>query len=82
MKDILDVIDFYLAVNRSQIKEDSKIEDLVFDSLDFLGAVIEIEGAYAVELEDEEFESIKTVKELFDFLILKGVDKRYLKLDE
>jgi len=64
-----------LDVTREQcLLEASFIDDLGADSLDIVELLMEMEGAFGVEIADEELEKIRTIKDVIDFLKLKGIN--------
>jgi acyl carrier protein len=64
-----------LDVTREQcVLEASFIDDLGADSLDIVELLMEMEEAFGVEIADEELEKIRTIKDVIDFLKLKGIN--------
>jgi acyl carrier protein len=64
-----------LDVTREQcLLEASFIDDLGADSLDIVELLMEMEEAFGVEIADEELEKIRTIKDVIDFLQLKGIN--------
>jgi acyl carrier protein len=64
-----------LDVTREQcLMEASFIDDLGADSLDIVELLMEMEEAFGVEIADEELEKIRTIKDVIDFLKLKGIN--------
>ena len=56
-------------VNPSDIKEESRfIEDLGFNSYDFMSMVGEIEEKFDVEVEEREVVNVKTVKDAVEYI--------------
>jgi acyl carrier protein len=63
-----------LDVTREEcILEASFIDDLGADSLDLVELIMEMEEIFSLEIEDEELEKIRTIKDVVDFLKNKGV---------
>ena len=56
------------------VLEASFIDDLGADSLDIVELLMEMEEAFGVEIADEELEKIRTIKDVIDFLKLKGIN--------
>lgn len=57
-----DMICEYVEVEKEEISEDSRfIEDLGFNSYDFMSMVGEIEDTFDVEVEEREVVNVKTV---------------------
>jgi acyl carrier protein len=54
--------------------EASFIDDLGADSLDIVELLMEMEEVFGVEIADEELEKIRTIKDVIDFLKLKGIN--------
>jgi acyl carrier protein len=64
-----------LDVTREQcLLEASFIDDLGADSLDIVELLMEMEEAFGVEIADEELEKIRTIKDVIDYLKLKGIN--------
>jgi acyl carrier protein len=64
-----------LDVTKEQcLLEASFIDDLGADSLDIVELLMEMEEAFGVEIADEELEKIRTIKDVIDFLQLKGIN--------
>lgn len=54
----------YVEVDESTITEDSRfIEDLGFNSYDFMSMVGEIEDTYDIEVEEQEIVDVKTIRD-------------------
>ena len=59
----------YVDVNPSDIKEESRfIEDLGFNSYDFMSMVGEIEEKFDVEVEEREVVNVKTIKDAVEYI--------------
>lgn len=59
----------YVDVDPSTIREESRfIEDLGFNSFDFMSMVGEIEDRFNVEAEEREVVNVKTVKDAMDYI--------------
>ena len=64
-----------LDVTREQcVLEAFFIDDLGADSLDIVELLMEMEEAFGVEIADEELEKIRTIKDVIDYLKLKGIN--------
>ena len=64
-----------LDVTKEQcLLEASFIDDLGADSLDIVELLMEMEEAFGVEIADEELEKIRTIKDVIDYLKLKGIN--------
>lgn len=62
-----------LDVTRDEcVLEASFIDDLGADSLDLVELIMEMEEVFGLEIEDEELEKIRTIKDVIDFLKIKG----------
>ncbi|NTW76760.1 MAG: acyl carrier protein, partial [Syntrophaceae bacterium] len=55
------------------VLEASFIDDLGADSLDLVELIMEMEEVFDLEIEDEELEKIRTIKDVVDFLKGQGV---------
>lgn len=59
----------YVDVKPEEIFEDSRfIEDLGFNSYDFMSMVGEIEDKYDVEVEEQDVIQVKTVKDAMEYI--------------
>ena len=68
-EELKELICEYVDVNPSDIKEESRfIEDLGFNSYDFMSMVGEIEEKFDVELEEREVVNVKTVKDAVEYI--------------
>ena len=68
-EELKELICEYVDVNPSDIKEESRfIEDLGFNSYDFMSMVGEIEEKVDVEVEEREVVTVKTVKDAVEYI--------------
>ena len=66
---LADIIVNYVEVNKEDIKPESRfMEDLGFNSYDFMSLVGEVEEKYDIEVEEREVVQIKTVKDAMDYI--------------
>lgn len=64
-----EIICQYVDVDPDKITEDARfMEDLGFNSYDFMSLVGEIEEKYDIEVEEREVVQIKTVKDAMDYI--------------
>lgn len=71
---VIDLIVEQLDVTREEcVPEASFIDDLGADSLDLVELVMEMEETFNIQVADEELEKIRTVQDVIDFLMSKGV---------
>ena len=64
-----EIICNYVEADPDNITEDSRfIEDLGFNSYDFMSLVGEVEEKYDIEVEEREVVQIKTVKDAMDYI--------------
>ena len=62
---VLEILCGQLSIKPSKVEEDSLLKDhLGADSLDMIEMAINIEDEFGIDLPDEEFEELKTVREL------------------
>ncbi|MBQ9141626.1 MAG: acyl carrier protein [Lachnospiraceae bacterium] len=67
--DLKEIICQYVEVDEDKITEDSRfMEDLGFNSYDFMSLVGEVEEHFDVEVEESEVVQIKTVKDAMDYI--------------
>lgn len=68
-EELKELICEYVDVNPSDIKEESRfIEDLGFNSYDFMSMVGEIEEKFDVEVEEREVVNVKTVMDAVEYI--------------
>lgn len=68
-EELKELICEYVDVNPSDIKGESRfIEDLGFNSYDFMSMVGEIEEKFDVEVEEREVVNVKTVKDAVEYI--------------
>jgi acyl carrier protein len=61
-----------LNIDAEKITEDSRlIEDLKADSMDVATLLIELEGEYGIEIEEEDLDNLKTVKDIVAYIEAK-----------
>ena len=69
LEEFKEIISQYVDVDESKITEDARfMEDLGFNSYDFMSLVGEVEERYDVEVEEREVVQIKTVKDAMDYI--------------
>lgn len=67
--DVRAVIVEQLGVNADEVKENSNfIDDLNADSLDVVEMIMALEEKFSIEIPDQDAESIKTVKDVVDYI--------------
>lgn len=68
-EELKEIICQYVDVNPDTITEDSRfMEDLGFNSYDFMSLVGEVEEQYDIEVEEREVVQIKTIKDAMDYI--------------
>ena len=60
-----------LGVDEDSITAQTTIDDLGADSLDLVEAVMNIEEAFGVNIDDDEIENLKTVGDFLDYIANK-----------
>lgn len=69
LEDLKELICGYVDVKPEDITEDSRfIEDLGFNSYDFMSMIGEIEEKFDVEVEEREVVNVKTVKDAVEYI--------------
>lgn len=69
LEELREIICQYVDVDAEQITEDARfMEDLGFNSYDFMSLVGEVEEKYDIEVEEREVVQIKTVKDAMDYI--------------
>jgi acyl carrier protein len=69
MKKVIELAADKLSADVANIKETTSfIEDLNADSLDVVDFVMELEGAFSIEIPDEDVEKIKTVGAAVEYI--------------
>jgi len=68
-EELKNVICEYVDVDPDEIHEDSRfVEDLGFNSYDFMSMVGELEEAYDIEVEEREVVNVKTVGDAVKYI--------------
>lgn len=68
-EELKEIICQYVDVQPDKITEDSRfIEDLGFNSYDFMSMVGEIEEHFDIEVEEREVVNVKTVKDAIEYI--------------
>ena len=68
-EELKEMICQYVDVDSDSITEDARfMEDLGFNSYDFMSLVGEVEEKYDVEVEEREVVQIKTVKDAIEYI--------------
>lgn len=61
-----------LNIDAGKITEDSRlIEDLKADSMDVATLLIELEGEYGIEIDEDDLDTLKTVKDIVAYIEAK-----------
>ena len=69
LEQLRDIICEYVDVKPEQITEEARfMEDLGFNSYDFMSMVGEVEEAFDIEVEESEVVNIKTVKDAMEYI--------------
>lgn len=69
LEELKNVICEYVDVNPDEIYEDSRfVEDLGFNSYDFMSMVGELEETYDIEVEEREVVNVKTVGDAVKYI--------------
>lgn len=69
LEELREIICQYVDVDEDKITEDARfMEDLGFNSYDFMSLVGEVEEKYDIEVEEREVVQIKTVKDAMDYI--------------
>lgn len=69
LEEFKEMICQYVDVDPEKVTEDARfMEDLGFNSYDFMSLVGEVEEKYDIEVEEREVVQIKTVKDAMDYI--------------
>ena len=69
LAELKEMICQYVDVDPEKVTEDARfMEDLGFNSYDFMSLVGEVEERYDIEVEEREVVQIKTVKDAMDYI--------------
>ena len=69
LEELREIICQYVDVEPGKVTEDARfMEDLGFNSYDFMSLVGEVEEKYDIEVEEREVVQIKTVKDAMDYI--------------
>lgn len=66
-----EILSEQLGVDEDSITAQTTIDDLGADSLDLVEAVMNIEEAFGVNIDDNEIENLKTVGDFLDYIANK-----------
>lgn len=73
---LLDILSWHTGVNKDEINCDSHfVDDLGADSLDQVEALMAIEEEFAIEITDEEAESLSTFDELLKYVANRVINR-------
>ena len=68
-EELKEIICEYVDVEAEEIREDSRfVEDLGFNSYDFMSMIGEIEERLEVEVDEREVVNVKTVKDAVEYI--------------
>ena len=69
LEELKEIISQYVDVEPDKTVEDARfIEDLGFNSYDFMSMVGEIEDQFDIEVEEREVVNVKTVKDAIEYI--------------
>ena len=69
LEELKEVICQYVEVDPEKVTEDARfVEDLGFNSYDFMSMVGEIEDRYDIEVEEREVVNVKTVGDAIEYI--------------
>ena len=69
LEEMREIICQYVDVEPSQVTEDSRfMEDLGFNSFDFMSLIGEVEDRFDVQVEEREVVKIRTVKDAMEYI--------------
>ena len=69
LEELREIICQYVDVEEDKITEDARfMEDLGFNSFDFMSLVGEVEDKYDIEVEEREVVQIRTVKDAMEYI--------------
>jgi len=69
LEELKEIICQYVDVEEDKITEDARfMEDLGFNSFDFMSLVGEVEEKYDIQVEEREVVQIRTVKDAMDYI--------------
>ena len=71
---LIEIISNEFNISEDNIKMDSTLKSLELDSIDGIELIMAIEDEFDIDVEAEEYEKIKTVKELIN-LVKKYLNK-------
>ena len=73
---VVDLIRYNLAIeNREIMLDDNLVEDLQADSLDIVELNAAIENEFCIDIDDSDFEELKTVQDIITFIQLMDKNK-------
>lgn len=69
LEEMREIICQYVDVEPEQVTEDARfMEDLGFNSFDFMSLIGEVEDRFDVQVEEREVVKIRTVKDAMDYI--------------
>ncbi len=71
MQKVKEIISRQTDIDEEKLSDNTTLEDIVADSLDIVEMLMEIEGAFDIDIPDEEAEKLSTVGELCDYIDIK-----------
>lgn len=65
---IVDIVTDQLHIDDSLVTENATLDSLGADSLDRVEIIMKIEEAFDIEIDDEQAEKLKTIKDAVDYV--------------
>jgi acyl carrier protein len=65
---IVDIVTDQLHIDDSLVTENAALDSLGADSLDRVEIIMKIEEAFDIEIDDEQAEKLKTIKDAVDYV--------------
>jgi len=70
------ILEEKLALKKSEITDEARFyDDLGVDSLDYLETIVEVEKTFNINIPDDDYERLRTVASLVDY-VTKKVSRR------
>ncbi|MFA7218959.1 MAG: acyl carrier protein [Synergistaceae bacterium] len=71
--ELMGIVSAQIGVSKNNIDTTSDLIDIGGDSLDYISIIMHVEEEFNVEIPDDKLSSLKSIDDMYDYLISKGV---------